>query len=491
MYESLKHKTVTNISYNFLSRLLVFGLSSVASIILARHLSAADYGIVGFAIIFVGFLQQFNDLGVTPSIIRKERVEEKDLRTAFTLKILLSLLIFSISFAWGAVSQRIFDDPAVKSVVVVLALNLLISSLGFLPNTILTRELKFKRLTIPQVCSQAVATAFAIITVYLGFRYWSIVYSSLAGSIMYVLIVYMLCPVKPKLGWDPLSAKEHLKFGSHLFFSGLMVFALFNADNFVIGAVGGAATLGIYEIAFNWSTKATCIIGDAIHSVLLSTFSRVQQDTERLKTGYLAALEYVSFGAVLANILIMILSRELLVLVLGGGTGKWLPAMSSLDILCIYGAERAILEPVGKMIVAIGMPALLLKSNSIVAFIQLAFLYPALKYFGIEGVAVLVTASYALQFLIYFPALYKQIGLRFSDVFRSVHPALLSGSALACFGFAINRFMGISWLSILIKLVVGCGLYLIVYGVTTRWKILKQAMEIVGPSLSRSTRTSA
>ncbi len=491
MAESLRSKTVANLGYNLLTRLLVFALSSATGIILARNLTSSDYGIVGFATIFIGFLQQFNDLGITSSVIQKDDIRENDLYTAFTLKVLLGFLIFLLSYFWGDLSRKALDNPAVKWVVIVLAANLFIRGLGFLPTTILTRDLKFKRLTVPQIGSQVTATIVGITTVYMGFRYWSIVLSNMAASVASVAIVWALSPVRLNFMLDSKAAKEHLKFGSHLFFAGLMIFVLFNGDNFIIGTLSGAAMLGFYTIAFNWSTKATDFIAQAIHNILTSSFSRVQQDTERLKRGYLAILEYVSFAAVLANTLLMILSRELLVLVLGGGTGKWLPALLALEILCVYGVIRAVLEPVGSIIVAIGRPSLVFKSTVIVAALQAACLYPSLRYFGIAGVAALVTICYSIQFLVYFPALHRKIHLPFSAVFQSVRAALISGCALAAFGFTLDRFMNITWFSMAVKSFCGCVLYLVTYGCLTKWKIIKDAKEISSSVLLKASQSAA
>lgn len=491
MNDSLRSKTAANLTYNSVCRLLVFGLSSITSIILARNLTSSDYGIVGFASIFVIFLGMFNDLGVTASIIQKETIGENDLYTAFTLKLLLGLLIFLFSFLWGSVSQRAFDNPAVKAVVIVLGSSSLLSAVGFLPTIILTRELKFKRLTIPQLGGQVVATIVALTSVYMGARYWSLVFASLAASTASAVIVFVLCPVRFKFRWDREVAKEHLKFGSHLFLAWLLAFVLFNSDNFAIGVLGGAAMLGFYSIAFNWSTKACNLIESAIQGILLATFSKVQNETERLMRGYLTVLEYVSFAAVLANGLLLILSRELLTLVLGRGTGKWLPALTALRILCVYGGVRAVLEPVGSIVTAIGRPDLLFKSNAVVTCFQVACLYPALRYLGLEGVAVVVTLSYALQFFIYFPVLRRELRLSYAAVFGSVRSALLAGCVLGVFGVVSDRYFGVSWLTLTAKLVLGTGLYLGAFGSVTRWKIFRDAWEIVDAVFLKPRRSSS
>jgi F0F1-type ATP synthase assembly protein I len=73
--------------------------------------------------------------------------------------------------------------------------------------------------------------------------------------------------------------------------------------------------------------------------------------------------------------------------------------------------------------------------------------------------------------------------LPFSCVFRSLRPALVSGCVLAAFGYGTDRFMITSWFSLAAKLILGCILYLALYGVITRWKILKEAREIIGGAL--------
>ena len=489
MNEPLRSRTAANLAYNAATRLLTFLLASAAAIVLARNLTSSDYGIVGFANIFVIFLGMFDDLGVTPSIIQKEKINESELYTGFTLKVLLGLLIIVFSFGWGTLSGIAFDNPAVKAVIVVLATCSFISAFAFLPTTLLSRELKFKLLTVPQIGGQIAATAVAIASVYMGFRYWSLVFGSMASCILSTAILFALCPISYRFKWDTEVAKEHLKFGSHLFLSFLLTFVMFNSDNFVIGMAGGAAMLGFYSIAFNWAGKPCGLINAAISGVLLATFSRLQRETERLKRGYLAVLEYVSFAAILANVLLLILSRELLTLVLGGGTGKWLPALNALRILCVYGGLRAVLEPVGSMVTAIGKPSLISRSNAIGTFLQVACLYPALRYFGLEGVAITVTLAYAVQFLIYFPVLRRELDLPYRAVFSAVRSALSAGCALAAFGAAFDRFFGVSWLSLGLKLALGTGLYLAVFGCLTRWKIFGDAREILDAVLVKPHRT--
>ena len=102
----------------------------------------------------------------------------------------------------------------------------------------------------------------------------------------------------------------------------------------------------------------------------------------------------------------------------------------------------------------------------------------------------MVTFSYAVQFLIYFPALRREMDLRYSTVLRSVRSAVLCGGVLAAFGFALDRFIETSWFSLAVKLTLGCSLYLVTYGSITKWRIAKDAREIIGAVLLKASQSS-
>ena len=109
------------------------------------------------------------------------------------------------------------------------------------------------------------------------------------------------------------------------------------------------------------------------------------------------------------------------------------------QIMLIYGIIRTFLEPIANVLLALGQSKLLLKSNLIVGAIELILLYPVTKYYGIEGVAILVTLSYSVQYFIYFPFLKKEIDLKYSDIWSFVKPTIIS------IGFTVALISGSKW----------------------------------------------
>ena len=480
MNTSLRLKTFKNVGYNSFARVLVFLFQIPANIVLARQLTSDDYGIVGFSMIFINFLMRFGDLGIGSAVIQKADLDEKGLYTGFTIKFILGFLIFIVAFFLSAIANKFFNNNAVVGVIKVLSLNFIINSFAFIPTSILTKELDYKKLSISQVAIGASTSIISVILVLNGFKYWSIVIANVCATILSAIYLNIVKPVRIRFKYEKKIAAEFLHFGGNLFLSGIIIFLIFNFDNFIIGTVYGSQILGYYAIAFNWGSMVCVTLGILINRTLFPTFSKMQGDRERLRKAYLEVMEYVSFLVVLANMCLLIFSKEFFFVILGKNTDKWLPALTALRILCIYGICRSLLEPIGSVILATGQTKLLLRSNLIVAVAELVIVYPILRYFGIEGVAIAVTVVYSLQYFVYFPYLRKEMNLGFSDFYSAIKPALISG-LLLFIGFIVfkQKGSGTSIVFFIIKLFLTIPGYFAVYGFITKWKIVKETRSMV------------
>lgn len=99
MTAALKNITLKNISYTAAGKVITFLFTMAANIVLARHLASSDYGIVGFAMIFISFLTQFSDFGLVSAAIQRQELTEDVLYTGFTMKFLLSAAVFALGVA--------------------------------------------------------------------------------------------------------------------------------------------------------------------------------------------------------------------------------------------------------------------------------------------------------------------------------------------------------------------------------------------------------
>lgn len=490
MNETLIVRTLSNIGYNSAARMIAIILSGCASIVLARNLDSSDYGVVGFATIIIGFMSRFCDLGINSAMVQTQALDAEGLQTGFALKFALGLGVALVAYLLAPLSLHVLDHPSTPSVIRILALNFVLSSFVLLPNCLLMRELDYRRLFVPQVASSIVNSVLAIALAVAGFKFWSIVIASVASNIVSAALLNALRPVRYDLRLNRQTARKFLGFGGQLFGSGLVIFAIFNADNFIIGTIMGASILGFYALAFNWGSMVCNILYETVHNVLFPTLSRLQEDRGQLKKAYLKVLEYTGFVGVMTNVGLFVVSEEFLVLVLGQGTVKWLPALSVMRIFCFYGIVRLLLEPVGNIILALGMPNLLLRANLYAGAIELSLLYPVLKTFGLEGVAVLVTIAYGSQYLIYFAHLRRSFNLSISEVSAAILPAIACGVALLGLWLLVQQFIqGPTWTLLLGKVIACIIIYNILFGLMTEWRLFRESRVLIVDIIEHKIRS--
>ena len=479
MSESLKNKTLTNIGINSITKIVSLIFQAVGNIVLTRILTPADYGIVGFASIFISFLSQFSDLGIGSALIHRRHLEDKVLYTGFTLRCFLGITVFTVAWIIAPLARSFFDNPAIVTVLRILSFSFIINIFIFLPNTLLTKELDFKKISFFSTAKIFVQTIIAIILAVRGFNYWSIVIANVGSSVFTVILVNIIKPVKPRLLFNQAMAGQLFNYGGNIFLSGFLVFLIFNCDNFIIGNVGGAVQLGYYGLAFNWGAIVCTLSSSIILTVIFPTLSNMEGDVERIKTAYLRILEYIGFAGILANLTLIVISKDFLVYVLGHGSDKWLPALDAFRVLCVYGIIRTLLEPLGSVIMALGQIELLRKSNMIVACIEVPLLYPVVKMTGIVGVAVLVTIAYTLQYVVYYPFIKKQLAIAPSELLTPLIPSFVAAVALVISSWYFSSLVRSSLLIIFFKIAIACFVYMTTHGLYTRWKLVKDIRNII------------
>ena len=470
-----RHGLLRNISYSALARVVAMAFQLASSIVLSRHLGAHDYGVVGFALIFINFLTQFHDLGLNTAAVQAKTLEEEALATGFWMKSALGAAMCGIAMLAAPAAGWFFAEPAVTAALRVLSLNFAIGALAFIPATLLTRALNYRAISMAQILSTIASGIVAIGLALNGAGYWSIVLGNVAATLTFVVSMNVACPHRIDFRFDVGHARSLAQYGLSLFGSGLVIFALFNADNFLIGSTGGADALGYYTVAFSWGAMIAVTMSLVVNTVLFPTFSRIQFDRSQLRATYLTALHYISAVGILVNTTLFFVAPELLVALLGRGTDKWLPALDALRVLCVYGISRVILEPLGSVIMAVGKPGVMFRTNLFVAALEIALLYPALVYGGIVGAAAVVTVAYTMQYALYYGFYRRELAIGWRELSAAVAPAAFAAAAVAPPLLFANRVITEHTAFALVLKTLVCVLtYGVAFGSVTRWRLLAE-----------------
>jgi len=199
--DRLKAKTLAGIGWQAIARALTMVLQMISSTVVARNLSSSDVGLVGFANIFTGFLSRFSYFGLDSAIVQRKRLDGRVTFTAFTLKAGLGAVAFLAALLFAPLARVLIGHDEAGAVVVVLSTTFVLNTFAFLPTSLLTRALDYRRLMFVSASSALARFALLITLVLLGFRYWSIVIADVGATLISVIILNVVHPVALRLHW--------------------------------------------------------------------------------------------------------------------------------------------------------------------------------------------------------------------------------------------------------------------------------------------------
>jgi lipopolysaccharide exporter len=473
-------RLLAGIGWTTVSRLFSLMLQLASSAVVGRHLAASDIGVVGFANIVTGFLGRFMSLGMDVATIQRKQLDDRILGTAFSIQAAFGVTACLACLSIAPLSQQLIGHDGAAAVLMVLSTIFLVNVLGFVPTCLLTRDLQYGRLSFAHA-ARALSRGILIISlVLLGFGYWGIVIADVAAAAIFVLSLGRGHPWIVRARFDRSVARVLTDFGGPIVATNLIVFLLFNADNFAIGTVLGATMLGYYAVAFSWASMICGLLYEAVNSVLFPAFCRIQENAAEMKRLYLRTVERVGFVAVAVNTCLLTSAHEFLVVVLGQGSGKWLPAVTCMQVLAIYGMLRAMTEPMANVMFALRETKTLLKANVFGAVIELSLMVPALLWYGINGVAILVTIAYVAQLCVSLPLLIRRLSLRVSELLAIVVPLAIASTV--CFGGTLliaPTSLQPSWVSLGVRLFVTGAALTLLHGMLTSFRLLKEAFKML------------
>jgi lipopolysaccharide exporter len=248
-----------------------------------------------------------------------------------------------------------------------------------------------------------------------------------------------------------------------------MLYANSNADVLLIGRLLGAAPLGFYSLALNMVKMPVQRLSGVVSKVAFPTFSAVQDDLPRFRTGFLKSIQFISVIIFPLLVGLMVLAPEIIEVLLGE---KWLPMVLPLQILCPVGILKSVGTTRGSVLMACGRADIEFKWNLVYLVPLIAVIYFGAQY-GLTGVAVGFTALYVLTFPVIQAITNAQIKLRAKEYIAALIPAgaasMLMALSVIVLRFFAYRIIELNKVIILISGVV-CGalIYFIVLCILRR-----------------------
>jgi O-antigen/teichoic acid export membrane protein len=371
MAHATVHGTFWTYASYYSGKLLVF----LSTVILARLLSQDDFGVAGYALVAISFLEVMSDFGVGQALIYFTRTPET-VDTAFWMNVATSLVLFLLTLWIAPWTGVYFNDPRAIAVVQVLALTFPISALGNTHDVLLRKELSFQKKFIPDFAKALGKGILSIALAALGAGAWSLILGQILGRVIAVIALWRVVPWRPSFRFVPAIARNLFGYGTNLVAVDFLGVVLNNSDYLLVGRYLGAAALGVYSLAFRIPDLMVMQFCDVISRVIFPVYAKLKEDAHALQKGFFLTTRYVALITVPLGLGIALLARPL---VIATYTDKWLDAVPVMQAIAIYSIMLSLAYNAGDVYKAQGRPGIV----TALSIGRLAVLLPALAWAAI------------------------------------------------------------------------------------------------------------
>jgi O-antigen/teichoic acid export membrane protein len=373
----------TGIKWKVATQVLGEGTRMLVTLILARLLTPTNYGVAGIAIVCATFTHIFVDPGLGTALVQRRRITEADCSTVFWTTVSVGLAFTIGGVALSGVVANAFGQPAVKNLFAVLSLTFVLNAISVPQMALLSRSLAFRSLEIREMTATVSGAVVALACAFAGFGPWAIVMNFFTFSLISALLVWRLSTWKPKLMFSGESFRDLGSFGMKLFWSRILMWGNYNADNMLIGRFLGSAALGAYSLAYNVMFMPMTRIGVPLTQVLSPAYARMQDDPQRLQEAWLKSKRILAALLLPCFTVAIVFAPDLVPVAFGS---KWSPAVVPLQLLCVAGAAHSLVAMNQSVLQACGKGGTLLRLNLLITGVTLAAFVAGLP-FGVAGVA--------------------------------------------------------------------------------------------------------
>jgi PST family polysaccharide transporter len=425
---SLASRSIVAASWEFGSVVGQAAMQLAVMAILARLIPPAEFGlfaIVNTSIILIALVAE---IGVGLAVVQRRPLSDDFLRTSFLTSIGFGLMGTILTWMASPLIAAFFKQPQVVPMVRAAGFSLLITGYVTVAQSLLERELHYKKLAIINIVSYAagygcVGTLLAVLKT----GAWAIVAASLAQNLIRALILLGVTRGKTAGVFSRIDLREILRFCA-----GVSIGKIFNSlasqiDFLVVGRIMGAVSLGLYQMGNQIMDLPRRFLVGAIDRVMYSAFTRIQDDSARTRRAYVQSLELANAALVPLSVFMIVVSPEAVGVVLGD---KWKDLVRPLQIMLLQVPLRASVRmgditgtAVGRVYAIGGLKVVYAGMIGLAAFLGVRW--------GLVGVTVAVTVAVLANLVMMVRFTMSYVAITLSDYGRTWIPGGLMGLVVA------------------------------------------------------------
>lgn len=384
-------------SWAVLARLMGGTGRTIRSLVLARLLAPADFGVTALALVAIDTLDACTTTGLETALVQRREQRPDHVDRVFTIQLIRGTLMGIAIWSFAGACAVALDEPRLGPVMRWLAVTPILRSLSNPGTIILVQNLNFRRLFVWDTAETIAALAAGI-----GVALWradatALVAASLAGQAVRSALSWSIVPLRARVRRDLHKSAGLFHFGRWVLLANILMMVNVHGEQLVVGALIGAGALGIYQMAARLAELPIVLLAHPALQVFFPALSGITDDRRAFGNLWLSLVGAITAASLAWMALVIPLASTLVPLIFGA---RWAPAAPILQVAAVTGVFRAIVVVGQPAFYALGRPDLHVRVNA-VRLASVAILLPfAAPAFGLVGIALAVLCGTACAALV-------------------------------------------------------------------------------------------
>jgi O-antigen/teichoic acid export membrane protein len=435
---SIRERTLVGAGWMILWRVATRILGFISTLVLARVLVPADFGLVAIAMTYIAAFDALSIFGLQDAIIRAPERDRSMLDTAFTLSVLRGLMNTLIIAGTAPIAAHFFAEPRLLPLLLVLALFPAIEGTENIGIVEFRRDFRFEREFQLFLMPRLVSVTVTIVTALLFHSYWVLVLGNLVLRLVRWVLTYAMHPYRPR--WSFAAWHKLIGFS---FWTWAATIADFGRDKswmIVLGRFLDTFQVGVFMMSVEIGSLPLNEIVVPACRALFSGFTAARNEAGSFAYAFRRTIGVIALPILPASIGMSAVAAYIVDLALGpqwlsaGMVIGWIAATAPLALLSLVGSTAMLVSGHVRNNFLIG---------GAYAVVGTVVCVIAAVYGGLWGVAVTRAVLAGLEGVLYAAATSRTIGVTMRDWFESLWRPAVATAVMAI----VLYLAGFGWIA--------------------------------------------
>ena len=328
-------------------------LRLISNLILARLLMPEAFGLMAVAVSINIWAAMLTDIGIQTSVIRSANSRDPSfLRTAWTTQFVRNCLIWILILLAAAgvymlvktgvvPEDGVYANPLLPWIMATIALQLPISGLTSMNQSLAARDLFMGRIISLEVATQIIALTTTVTLAMSGLGVWALVFGSLTSTVVKMISSHIFFPgVSMRFHFNRDHFDEIFNFGKWLIIASLFGFLSNRGDQILFGWLMSSDRFSLYAIASIWIMGGIGLVNTINGRIVYAAFSElIRERPQDLKRAYMKTRLVWDLGVTVFALGIFVLAEPVFEFIYPAdysGVGYFIKLMSPVFLLLPY-----------------------------------------------------------------------------------------------------------------------------------------------------------